>query len=318
MDDRSVALHERLPVSLILAVSMIAAGVVYPVTDSALKHTSPIMIAALRALVGGLILTLMLPLLRSRLPRTRRLWGWAFAIGFGNTTLTQVGISVGTDRAGAAVASVLLNSSPFFVALLARFWLQEPITRLRAIGLVIGFGGVLLVVLSDPGKIAHGSRLAIGFVLALLGALGWAGGGLGMRVLTQREPDLDIAGHTAAQFLGGGVPLIPLVLLDGGATTWSDPTLIAQLTYLVVGGQVLVYLGFNAALARWPSTRVYAWTFLVPVVAVLIDAVQGQLPGPAATVGIVIVIAGVAIVNHPRAEASTAAELATPVARAEP
>ena len=101
--------------------SMIAAGVVYPVTDSALKHTSPIMIAALRALVGGLILTLMLPLLRSRLPRTRRLWGWAFAIGFGNTTLTQVGISVGTDRAGAAVASVLLNSSPFFVALLARF-----------------------------------------------------------------------------------------------------------------------------------------------------------------------------------------------------
>ena len=37
-----------------------------PVTDSALKHTSPIMIATLRAFVGGLILTLMLPLLRSR------------------------------------------------------------------------------------------------------------------------------------------------------------------------------------------------------------------------------------------------------------
>ena len=221
-----MALHQRLPVSLILAISMVAAGVVYPVTDSALKHTSPIMIATLRALVGGLILSLMLPLLGSRLPRTRRLWGWAFAIGFGNTTLTQVGISVGTDRAGAAVASVLLNSSPFFVALLARFWLHEPITRLRAIGLVVGFVGVLLVVLADPGKIAHGSRLAIGFALALLGALGWAGGGLGMRVLTQREPDLDVAGHTAAQFIAGGIPLIPLVLLDGGTTTWSNPALI--------------------------------------------------------------------------------------------
>ena len=244
------------------------------------------------------------------MPRTRRLWGWAFAIGFGNTTLTQVGISVGTDRAGAAVASVLLNSSPFFVALLARFWLHEPITRLRAIGLVIGFAGVLLVVFADPGKIAHGSRLAIGFALALLGALGWAGGGLAMRVLTQREPDLDVAGHTAAQFLAGGIPLIPLVLLDGSTTTWSNPTLIAQLAYLVVGGQVLVYLGFNAALARWPSTRVYAWTFLVPVVAVLIDAAQGKLPGPAATVGIVVVIAGVAIVNHPRAEALAAPEVA--------
>jgi drug/metabolite transporter (DMT)-like permease len=315
--ERAGALHERAPVSLILAVSMVAAGVVYPVTDSTLTHTSPIMIATLRALVGGLILTLMLPLLRSRLPRTRRLWAWAFGIGVGNTTLTQVGISVGTARAGAAVASVLLNSAPFFVALIARFGLGEPITRLRTIGLVIGFAGVLLVVLAEPGNIAHGTQLVVGLVLALLGALGWAGGGLGMRVLTQREPDLDVAGHTAAQFLAGGIPLIPLVLIDGGTTTWSDPTVIAQLAYLIIGGQVLVYVGFNAALARWPSTRVYAWTFLVPVVAVLIEAVQGALPGPAATVGIIVVITGVAIVNHPRAETSTAAELVRPAAPAE-
>jgi hypothetical protein len=74
---------KRLPVSVILAVSMTAAGVVYPVTDSALHHTSPIM----------------------------RLWLWALAIGLGNTTLTQVGISVGTDRAGAAVAAVLADEA---------------------------------------------------------------------------------------------------------------------------------------------------------------------------------------------------------------
>jgi drug/metabolite transporter (DMT)-like permease len=293
---------KRLPVSVILAVSMTAAGVVYPVTDSALHHTSPIMIATLRALVGGVVLTAMLPLIGSRLPRTRRLWLWALAIGLGNTTLTQVGISVGTDRAGAAVAAVLANSAPFFVAIIARFALAERITRLRAAGLIIGFGGVLLVVFADPGNIAHGSRLAIGLGLALLGALGWAGGGLGMRVLTEREPDLDIAGITAAQFLAGGIPLIPLVLLAGGHTDWGRPVLLAQLAYLILGGQVLVYVGFNAALSRWPSTRVYAWTFLVPAVAVLIQAVRGSLPGVAAMIGVVLVILGVAIVNHPRAE----------------
>jgi drug/metabolite transporter (DMT)-like permease len=290
---------------------MVAAGVVYPVTDSALNHTSPIMIATLRALAGGVILTALLPLMGSRLPRSRRLWIWAFAIGLGNTTLTQVGISVGTERAGAAVASVLSNSAPFFVAVIARLALDEPITRLRAAGLVIGFGGVLLVVLADPGNVAQGSQLVIGLALALLGALGWAGGGLGMRVLTQREPELDVPGITAAQFLAGGIPLIPLVLLDGGTTDWSDPTLIAQLAYLVIGGQLIVYLGFNAALSRWPSTRVYAWTFLVPVVAVVIEAVRGALPGAAATVGVLVVIVGVAIVNHPRAEGSPAPARAT-------
>jgi drug/metabolite transporter (DMT)-like permease len=306
VDDQAEHIPQaRLPVSGILLVSMVAAGVVYPVTDSALRHTSPIMIATLRALVGGALLTAILPLMGSRLPRSRRLWVWAAAIGFGNTTLTQVGISVGTARAGAAVAAVLLNSSPFFVALIARFGLGEPITRVRAAGLVIGFAGVLLVVFSDPGNIAHGSQLAIGFTLALLGALGWAGGGLGMRVLTQREPDLDIPGITAAQFLAGGIPLIPLVLLSGGSTDWGRASLDAQLAYLIIGGQVLVYLGFNAALGRWPATRVYAWTFLVPAVAVAIEAVQGALPGVGATIGVAIVILGVAIVNLPSAERST-------------
>ena len=127
-----------------------------------------------------------------------------------------------------------------------------------------------------------------------------------------------LSGHTAAQFLAGAIPLIPLALLDGGSTESSNPTLIAQLAYLIIGGQVVVYLGFNAALSRWPSTRVYAWTFLVPVVAVLIEAAQGSLPGPAATIGIVVVITGVAIVNHPRAEASTTTELASPPTPAEP
>ena len=309
-DQRQRGSERGLPVPVTLGVSMIAAGVVYPVTDAALHHTSPIMIATLRALAGGALLALFLPLIGSRLPRTRRLWGWAFAIGFGNTTLTQVGIGVGTQRAGAAVAAVLLNSSPFFVAVIARFALGESITRLRAAGLIIGFGGVLVVVLSHPGGVGHGSQLAVGLALSLLGALGWAGGGLGMRVLTQREPELDIPGITAAQFLAGGVPLIPLVLLAGGSTDWGRPSLDAQLIFLILGGQVLVYVGFNAALGRWPSTRVYAWTFLVPAVAVVIEAVQGALPSASAMVGVALVILGVAIVNLPRAEgrADTSAE----------
>jgi hypothetical protein len=102
--------------------------------------------------------------------------------------------------------------------------------------------------------------------------------------------------------------------MAGGSAAWTRPTLLAQLAYLVIGGQVLVYLGFNAALSRWPShARVYAWTFLVPAVAVLVDAVRGTLPGLTATAGIILVIVGVAIVNHPRAEPSPVAAIAAPL-----
>ena len=143
------------PVWLSLGLSMVVAGAVYPVTAFALDSTTPIMIATLRALLGGLVLTLVLPLFGSRLPRTRAHWRWALLIGLGNTTITQVAISVATDRAGAAVASVLLNSSPFMVAIASRALFAERITRLRAIGLVIGFAGVLAIVVADPGDVSE-------------------------------------------------------------------------------------------------------------------------------------------------------------------
>ena len=200
---------------MILGVAMVTAGVVYPVTGAALHHTTPITIAAVRAIGGGILLTLALPLLGSRLPRTRRLWVIAALIGFGNTTLTLLGISEGTSRAGPAVASVLLNTSPFFVAVLGRVVLAERINRLRLTGLVIGFAGVLAVVVSDPGDVASGSALVTGFVFALVGALGWAAAGLAMRAVSMRDRLLDVAGLTAAQFLCGSVPLVPAAAVRG-------------------------------------------------------------------------------------------------------
>ena len=46
----------------------------------------------------------------------------------------------------------------------------------------------------------------------------------------------------------------------------------------------------------------HAWTFVVPAITVLIEAVRGNLPNAVGVGGIVLVVAGVAIVNHPRAE----------------
>lgn len=262
------------------------------------------MVAIVRALAGGVLLAVVLPLFGSRLPRTRAAWGWALVVGTGNTVITLVAIGEGTSRAGAAVAAVLLNSSPFFVAVLGRALLGERISPLRALGLVVGFAGVLLVVLSEPGDVAQGTDLAIGFALALIGAIAWAASGLTFRALLLRDPTLDVPGATAAQFLCGGVVLLPLLLFDDGGTHWDHASLWASLAFLVIFGQELVYVGFNAALGQWPSSRVYAWTFLVPAVAVAIEAVRGALPSAVGTAGLIVVIAGVAIVNLPAAEAT--------------
>jgi drug/metabolite transporter (DMT)-like permease len=283
-------------VNAVLAVSVVCAGAAYPVTAAALHDTSASVITVSRGLAGGLV---MLPVLRAagaRLPRDRRGWAWAAAISVGNVVLTQAGIAEGTRLAGAAVASVLLNSAPFFVALFARIWLGERLSRRQAAGLAIGFAGIVLTVGSQGG--ASGSNVAAGAVVCLTGALGWAGAGLGMRYLSTHDAGFDVYGATAAQFLCGGVLVIPYVLLDRPTPTdLSGPSFWASMAFLVLGAQIVAYVGFYVALRHWTSARVFSWTFLVPAVAVAIEAAQGNLPGAATTAGLLVVVAGVALVT---------------------
>jgi drug/metabolite transporter (DMT)-like permease len=241
----------------------------------------------------------MLPVLRlvgARLPRGLRAWAWVFAISIGNVVLTLAGIAEGTRLAGAAIASVLLNSAPFFAALGARVWLSERLTGRQAAGLVVGFAGILLIVGSPTGS--SGSDVRLGVVICLSGALGWAAAGLGMRYLSTRETGFDVYGATTAQFLCGSVILIPYLLTTRPTPTdWSSGELWASLIFLVVGAQVVTYVGFYVALSHWTSARVFSWTFLVPAVAVGIEALQGNLPGAAASLGLATVIVGVALVT---------------------
>ena len=244
----------------------------------------------------------MLPVLwlaGAHLPRGWRAWGWACAISVGNVVLTLAGIAEGTRLAGAAIASVLLNSAPFFAALFARLWLHEQLTRRQALGLLVGFAGILMIVASQHGS--SGSDVGIGILVCLSGALGWAAAGLAMRYLSTRQPSFDVYGASTAQFLCGGVLLLPyLIVIRPTATDWSSPELWASLAFLVVGAQVVTYVGFYVALSHWSSARVFSWTFLAPAVAVGIEAMQGNLPGVATTAGLVVVILGVSLVTRTR------------------
>ena len=286
---------------------MVLWGAAFSVTEVALRHTTPAFTAITRGLLGFLVMLPFLWAFGSRLPRTRRLWGVAAVMGIGGTTLSLVGLAEGTARAGPAIAAVLLNTAPFFVAVIGRLALAERVTALRVLGLVVGFAGVLVIVLA--GDSSSGDEVVIGSGLALLGALGYACAGLLVRYLAVDGEPFDVLGITAAQFLCGSVLLVPYLFLSGdvGASDWSSLELWWSIAFIVVGAQVLAYITFNFALTRWAGSRVYPWTFLSPVIAIVIEAFRGNLPAAVPTIGMAVVVVGVLIVNLPAAEAREAA-----------
>ncbi len=299
-------LGARVPVPLLLLCTMVFWGAAFSVTEVALRHTTPAFTAFSRGAFGFLVMLPFLKMFGARLPRTLRLWAFAAVMGLGGTTLSLAGLAEGTNRAGPAIAAVLLNTAPFWVAVIGRLALGERVTALRAFGLVLGFAGVLTIILA--GNSSSGKDVVVGAVLALLGALGYGTAGLLVRYLSLTGEEFDMIGITAAQFLCGAVLLVPYLFLSGdlGGSDWSSGDLWLAIAFIVVGAQVLAYLMFYSALMRWPSSRVYPWAFLAPVVAIVIEAFRGSLPGALSTLGMAIVVLGIVVVNLPAAEAQPA------------
>ena len=289
---------------VLLGITMFFWGAAFNATDVALDYTSVGIITIARPVIAGAILLVLLPFIGGRLPRSPRVWGYAAFVGLGTTTLALTGLGIGTEYAGPAVAAVLLNTAPFFAVLMARITLDEKIKLLRALGLIVGFAGVVIIVLSNPGSMGSGGEFVFGVIAVLIGAAGHAGGSVLVRWMSVRDIKTEMWGFTAAQFVCGAVLTIPVVFIvgDPGATQWSAPALWGSLAFLGVGSQLIAFVCFFIALSRWTSGRVMAWAFLPPVVASVIELLRGNMPGTLTLVGMVVAVIGVAIVNHPRAE----------------
>jgi hypothetical protein len=66
---------------------------------------------------------------------------------------------------------------------------------------------------------------------------------------------------------------------------------------IAIGTSAFGTITFSLALRRIPATQAAAWAFLVPAVAVVIEAVRGDRPDAIALIGMALAIAGVAVAN---------------------
>ncbi len=295
----------RVPVPILLGITMFFWGAAFNATDIAFDYAPAGIITFLRAAIATVLLLALMPVLGGSIPRSRQVWFFALLVGAGSTTLSLAGLGLGTQYAGPAIASVLLNSAPFFAVLFARVSLHERIMLLRAVGLVVGFVGVVIIVLSNPTETGSGGEFVFGVVAVMVGAVGYAASSVVVRWMSVRDIQVDLWGFTWAQFLCGTVLLIPFLFLSGDPSTtqWGEPGFWISMAFLGLGPQLVAYVCFFVALARWPSGRVMAWSFLPPVVAGVIEILRGNIPGAVTLIGMAVTVAGVAIVNHPKAEA---------------
>jgi drug/metabolite transporter (DMT)-like permease len=165
------------------------------------------------------------------------------------------------------LATVLTNTQPLIAAVLAYAALGERLGRGGVAGLLLGFAGILLIALS--GSRGEGTiTTPLGVAYVLLGAVGVAGGNVLLKRLAGR---VDPLMATAWQLLLGGLPLLlaSLVFEAPFRVTWSVAFVVVLLALGLLGTALAFVLWFSL-LARTELTRLNSFTFLTPVLALLI------------------------------------------------
>jgi drug/metabolite transporter (DMT)-like permease len=191
-------------------------------------------------------------------------------------------------------ASVLMYSMPVWFAVMAHFGLGERITPMKALGLALAFSGTAWALL---GGARGGEGSLIGDLCALGAALGWAGTAFVARrpIMRAEGPEMQLFWMVlvsapilllAAPFFG------PLVRdLQPQHIGW----LLFQASVVVTG----VFITWLWLMSVYPSSTVAAFSFLTPILAILLGALifgeslSAMILGPAA-----LVAAGIVLINR--------------------
>jgi len=274
-------------------------GLSFVATKVALAEMSPVSLLFTRFGLGVVALHAILLVRRERLLPPRASWRMLALLGFVGVFVHQMIQVHGLVLTTAVRTGWLIGVIPIWSALLAAIGLRERFGPKRVLGLVLGFGGALLVI--TRGDLS-GSVLALpstrGDLLVLASTVNWAVYTVIARGTVGR---LGSARAIAGSMLLGWAMLAPFFLREAGWRAWAhlSPAAIVSVTFLGIGCSGLAYLFWYAALSRWEASRVAAFLYLEPLVTCAAAVpLLGEPLGAATVAGGLIVLVGVALVQE--------------------
>lgn len=265
----------------------------------AVQEVGPFLLVALRLSFGIIGLLAVVAFTRPEWPKERRQWLALIVLGMTNTALPFVLISWGEQHIDSAVASILNSGVPLFTAVIAHYFLgDDRLNVSRGLGLLVGFAGVVLLLIRDLGGDIVASRLSLlGQGAVLVAAVSYAGSAVFARRNTKG----------ISPIIQSLVPLLAADALLWGVTPFVEaPVVLPQLSltwialaWLGLIGSCVAYLLYFSLVHSIGPTRATMVTYTFPVIGVILGVVflKERLDWNLA-LGAALVVASIVIVNR--------------------
>ncbi len=267
----------------------------------ALDHTTPLLLASMRTVIGGIFLLTFALHRGEKLPTAGADLRNIFVVSFSITTVSSALLIYGVNRVPAGVGSLVASTMPLFTAGISVLLISAKISRLAGVGLAIGFGGT--AVLASPSL--GGESTAIGIGSLVLSAVAWAFGTVYIKWkdFTHISPIMLVG----VQLIMSSVVLVPFALIvEGTADTDFSLGLLWPLLYAAIPANAVTF-SLMAFIVKQATPTVAASTaYLIPVFGVFFGwLIRDEVLGVIEAIGGALVVLGVYVVVTANARAAT-------------
>ena len=291
---------------IVLVGLVVVWGSAFAVLKASVAAMAPAWVVADRLWIGAATLGLLMLWRRERAPALRprpdALWLWYAGVGVLGTALPFFLFAFASTALPSAVVAIVSGSTPVFTALLAHAFLAgDRLTGRRAIGVGLGFVGIVLLVAPDLAAFAGRAVASGGATLALaaglVGAVGYAVGS----ILTRRAPPVAATTGAFVFCLTGALAATPLALLLSGPPDARPTAAWLGVLFLGVGPTGLASAAWVWLVHRRGAVFGSFATYLAPVWATLLGvALLDERPAWTAYAALALILAGVAVASRPR------------------
>jgi drug/metabolite transporter (DMT)-like permease len=289
---------KRLLAYILLIITAIIWGIAGPVIKHTLQFIPPFTFLFWRFLLASIIFLPFLIWRAKKEKETIKSLLPIIPIGFLGIPLCLTFVFLGFERTSALDGTILGALAPIFIVLAGVLFLNEKVTKLETLGLVVAIAGSV-VMISQP--LLEGSAFAqknlLGNLLILLSDIVWTAYIIASKKEFKKHSPFVI---TAVSFLTGLVTIFPLALLESGSQLTNYELLITNhpallgLLYMTFLSSVVGYFAFEIGLKLIEASEASLFAYLQPIFAAPAAIVWlGEKVTPPFLVGAGIIALGV-------------------------
>jgi drug/metabolite transporter (DMT)-like permease len=261
----------------------------------AVTDVPPIVIAAVRIVIGAMVLLAMCFIQKESFSQLKGTWWLIFFISLTGNCIPFFAVAWGQQYIDSGMAGILMGMMPLTTIVLAHFLIAgEKLTLAKIIGFILGFIGVVILMAPEISLQNQSSFLHLmGIWAVLIAAISYAVNS----VIVHFLPKISLTLLSAGTLIMSSVIMLPLAALEGVAwVNMVSPLQIWSLVLLGVfstGFATIIY--FRVVRHAGPSFLSQI-NYLVPLWAVFLGiTIGGESLTLYAAIAMVVILSGVAV-----------------------